>query len=71
MQTAREVVWIVGKGGKRREGCLRTAAGAVEFQVVEGNAVLISSRYSSREPALVLAEELRQAYFADGWSEEF
>lgn len=72
MQTPRQVVWIVTKGGKRRAGCLRTVAGAVEFQVVEGdNMVLISSRYPSREPALVLAEELRQAYFADGWSEEF
>ena len=65
------MLWDVAKGSKRRRGCVRTSAGGtVEFQVLEGTTVLVSSRHGTREPALVLAEELRQAYLADGWAEE-
>lgn len=65
------MLWDVSKGRKRRRGCVRTAPdGAVEFQVLEEATVLVSSRHGAREPAMVLAEELRQAYLADGWAEE-
>jgi hypothetical protein len=71
MQQGFEVLWDVSKGSKRRRGCVRTTTdGAVEFQVLEEATVLVSSRHGTREPALVLAEELRQAYLADGWADE-
>jgi len=66
-----EVLWDVSRGSKHRRGCVRTSpGGAVELQVIEGTTILVISRHDTREPALVLAEELRQAYLADGWAEE-
>ena len=62
------VVWTLYRRGLKREGRVVEERGGVSFLVMDGEKCMARYEYADHGAASVCAEELRQAYLAEGWN---